>query len=454
MIIYSKTLWGLPLLTRIYGSALPRALAPAVFSGLITMILLLMGDRVQHLWENPFAYQPFVLIVSFVLTFRSNLAYQRHWEALTQVQIMTSRWLDAAIQVIMFDKHPLEPVKPEQQQQRQSPSTVSSSVATAASHQQFVAELVHLISLMHGLSCAALRRDPDIANLTRHSRLSAAPPSDPALLSRTSLPDAAAAAHDETGSPRASAFRHWASLIQAGDVNIVGAANWRDIFMLRGSRTAIRKYNAAQPLPIIGGLSKHEAAALGCRHDCSQDIEIDQAVGLCTEEEWGGVIGGRYPGALHIQIKQRRNSSTVAAKLSPAVQSSSSKLWGFLRQRQQQQQGPPQQPGVLQQRSHHSFTEGIVAAAASAAGSAVSNKSGMGGKALMKRSLSRRFKISTNHACCTGHLPYMDRPFLVLAWVHELLLERQAAGGLRIPAPILARIHTVRQTSRQQIELE
>lgn len=66
----SKTLWGVPLLTRIYGSALPRAIAPAVISGLITMILLLLGERVQQLWDNPFAYQPFVLIVSFVLTFR------------------------------------------------------------------------------------------------------------------------------------------------------------------------------------------------------------------------------------------------------------------------------------------------------------------------------------------------------------------------------------------------
>jgi hypothetical protein len=54
--------------------------------------------------------------------------------------------------------------------------------------------------------------------------------------------------------------------------NIVGSANWRDIFMLRGSSEAIRKYNAAQPLPVIGGTSLDELAALGCsRHFFSSD---------------------------------------------------------------------------------------------------------------------------------------------------------------------------------------
>jgi hypothetical protein len=54
--------------------------------------------------------------------------------------------------------------------------------------------------------------------------------------------------------------------------NIVGSANWRDIFMLRGSSDAIRKYNAAQPLPVIGGTSLDELAALGCsRHFFSSD---------------------------------------------------------------------------------------------------------------------------------------------------------------------------------------
>lgn len=66
-----QTLWGLPLLTRAYGSALPRSLAPALISGLITGGLALLGDKVSHLWSHPFAYNAFVLLVSFALTFRS-----------------------------------------------------------------------------------------------------------------------------------------------------------------------------------------------------------------------------------------------------------------------------------------------------------------------------------------------------------------------------------------------
>lgn len=65
-----QTLWGLPLLTRIYGSALPRALAPAVVSGLITFGLTYVNEEVRAWWAHPFAYNAFVLLVSFVLTFR------------------------------------------------------------------------------------------------------------------------------------------------------------------------------------------------------------------------------------------------------------------------------------------------------------------------------------------------------------------------------------------------
>jgi hypothetical protein len=66
----SKTLWGFPLLTRVYGSALPRSLLPALLSGVITLMLLLLRERLQHLWVHPYPYQPLVLIATFVLTFR------------------------------------------------------------------------------------------------------------------------------------------------------------------------------------------------------------------------------------------------------------------------------------------------------------------------------------------------------------------------------------------------
>jgi hypothetical protein len=66
----SKTLWGFPLLTRVYGSALPRSFLPALLSGLIALMLILLREHVEHLWVHPYPYQPLVLIATFVLTFR------------------------------------------------------------------------------------------------------------------------------------------------------------------------------------------------------------------------------------------------------------------------------------------------------------------------------------------------------------------------------------------------
>jgi hypothetical protein len=42
----------------------------------------------------------------------------------------------------------------------------------------------------------------------------------------------------------------------------------------------------------------------------------------------------------------------------------------------------------------------------------------------------------------------MDRPLLVMAWLHELLLQRQTEGGLRMPAPILSRVYAVSECAQ------
>jgi hypothetical protein len=66
-----------------------------------------------------------------------------------------------------------------------------------------------------------------------------------------------------------------------------------------------------------------------------------------------------------------------------------------------------------------------------------------GRRPVVSRPPTVRFKVSVNSSCCRYHLPYMERPTLVMAWMHELLLQRQAAGGLAMPAPILARVYQV-----------
>jgi hypothetical protein len=134
------------------------------------------------------------------------------------------------------------------------------------------------------LRLQALRRDPDLHNLTQHSKNTEAPPADPALLRSAGSsglaadggsPKAAAAA----AKPAAEAGQHTDSTQSimsswGRGTNIVGSANWRDIFMLRGSSETIRKYNSAQPLPVIAGLSLDELANLGCsRHFYSSEWE-------------------------------------------------------------------------------------------------------------------------------------------------------------------------------------
>jgi hypothetical protein len=37
---------------------------------MITLLLLLLREHMQHLWVHPYPYQPLVLIATFVLTFR------------------------------------------------------------------------------------------------------------------------------------------------------------------------------------------------------------------------------------------------------------------------------------------------------------------------------------------------------------------------------------------------
>jgi len=501
------------------------------------------------------------------------------------------------------------------------------TAAELVAHKTFIAELVHLISLLHAVSCQALRRDPDLHNLTRHSKHLEAPPSDPALLRSVGSGsaaggDAAAAAAAAAGSsgstpataaaaaPAAAAaavegaggegleglggsFSGWGIISAWGrGTNIVGSAHWRDIFMLRGSSEIIRKYNAAQPLPVIGGTSLDELSALGCsRHFYSSDrqelsprqrqqqqqtlprarslsqlfaaISSNSTVGqqgqrgatgvfhsyrrsnsnlpdvasddtwaaedtastapaaaaaaagsmsfqqqpqqrgLVTYEAWGGPVAGRYPGQAPPpanQVPFSRSAPRDLANNTTGSSSSSSAVgcWPWQKDRQQQQehvqadlhQQADQQQQQQQQQQGGGATSGARAYRRflSADGTATSqlprhvsitasalnptsqsfsfpgfmssrsfNGAGSSGSFSkqpedLKCAPSGRFVlISRNCSCCKGHLPYMDRPLLVMAWLHELLLERQSEGGLRMPAPILSRVYTVRQGKRWRL---
>ncbi len=102
MIVYSKVYWGLPLLTRAFGSALPRALPACCASAVIAALLAVFSPHVASAWAHPYALVPLVTLVSFAVVFRGNYAHARYWEGRSTVQAMRARFQDAAIQVNFY----------------------------------------------------------------------------------------------------------------------------------------------------------------------------------------------------------------------------------------------------------------------------------------------------------------------------------------------------------------
>ena len=99
MILYPRAFSGIGLLFTCAGSALPRALVPAVVSTLFAIILEITLEveakaSLSGLFNNPYPYQVFATMVAFALTFRTNVAYTRYWEGVTSFKTFTSKWGD------------------------------------------------------------------------------------------------------------------------------------------------------------------------------------------------------------------------------------------------------------------------------------------------------------------------------------------------------------------------
>jgi predicted membrane chloride channel (bestrophin family) len=71
MIEYSKSWFGLGLLTTFRGSAFPRALPFALLATACSaLVSQFESSWLPHLWRHPFAYSIFSSIVGFMLIFR------------------------------------------------------------------------------------------------------------------------------------------------------------------------------------------------------------------------------------------------------------------------------------------------------------------------------------------------------------------------------------------------
>ena len=149
MILYPRAFAGLPLLLTCAGSAIPRAVIPAVISTAFTVMLCYLGNHpaLESLFAHPYPYTVFANMVGFALVFRTNVAYNRYWEGITHVRTFTSKWGDAAMEVLSFDCHskPME--------------TAPGEETLESTHTLFTAAVCHRFSLVHALACAHLRRE-------------------------------------------------------------------------------------------------------------------------------------------------------------------------------------------------------------------------------------------------------------------------------------------------------
>lgn len=219
MIVYSKSWYGLGLLFRILGSAIPRALPFATYGALLAWCLKhFAGDYIESQWKHPFPYQAYAFIVGFLIVFRSNFGYARYWEGCTNLQMMSQRFCDSVVQVLTFDAGTL------------LENASEGELLEAATFRDAYA---HLTSLLHAVALQTLRQDYNLHNLCEHNIV---------------------------GAPAGDAHAEMETARRLGHSVIL---SWLDIFVLRSERVTRNEVFVAMPLPVLGGMTDSERTALG-----------------------------------------------------------------------------------------------------------------------------------------------------------------------------------------------
>lgn len=99
------------------GSVITRCIPYGLFSAFIALIVKLdnggdwglfhqLGEesRQASLFDHPYALQIWGVAVGFLLVFRGNLGYARHWEARGSLAKMSSYLSDVAMNAVCFDE--------------------------------------------------------------------------------------------------------------------------------------------------------------------------------------------------------------------------------------------------------------------------------------------------------------------------------------------------------------
>lgn len=161
MIHYSKRYWGLPLVFRAFGSPFPRTIPFAIVSVSISVVLQVVDSWKQTMVDafgHPYPFQVYAFVIGFLVVLRTNHALARFMEARTAVELMASKWADAVVMLQAFDGVTTGS-KTWDSCRRGSEQTHGDGTDA------FIARIVHLISLMHGLALQQLRGDENLDNL-------------------------------------------------------------------------------------------------------------------------------------------------------------------------------------------------------------------------------------------------------------------------------------------------
>jgi len=98
MIKYKKGIFGLNLLLRVHGSAIYRAVVPALLASLVFCAISYLWDQEpQAQLLHPYAAGVLIGGITFLLVFRVTQSYQRYWEATGAVYKMQSKWMDGTV---------------------------------------------------------------------------------------------------------------------------------------------------------------------------------------------------------------------------------------------------------------------------------------------------------------------------------------------------------------------
>eukprot|EP00441_Pelagodinium_beii_P021208 CAMPEP_0197673982 /NCGR_PEP_ID=MMETSP1338-20131121/82031_1 /TAXON_ID=43686 ORGANISM="Pelagodinium beii, Strain RCC1491" /NCGR_SAMPLE_ID=MMETSP1338 /ASSEMBLY_ACC=CAM_ASM_000754 /LENGTH=384 /DNA_ID=CAMNT_0043254299 /DNA_START=150 /DNA_END=1304 /DNA_ORIENTATION=+ len=124
-------------------------------------------DREEFI-THPHALRGFATVLGTCIVFKSNMAYQRYWEAAGALQLMAAKWVDGAVMAITFDCG--GSVDDPFLQSMHDPASLVDHAKTAAKggpvHAEYASDIAHLTSLMHALALQHLRGDNDLSNLS------------------------------------------------------------------------------------------------------------------------------------------------------------------------------------------------------------------------------------------------------------------------------------------------